>query len=192
MAALHDLLHRLARFGRQTRGAVAFEAVIILPVLVWTYTASFVFFDAYRVYNSSVKATYSVADALSRQTNTVHGYDVQGLARVLRHLIRNGDTARLRVTQIHWDGSAYRVDWSHVTDNDARLFDAQMPVIADRLPPLMPNERVLLVESFVPYAPAFGMGLEVLTFETFTVTRPRYANQVPFDATEAVPTLPGS
>lgn len=189
MQGLRDIL---LRFGRARCGAVAFEAVIILPVLIWTYTASFVFFDAYRVYNSSVKATYSVADALSRQTNTVHFYDVQGLARVFRHLIRNGDSARLRVTQIYWDGADYRVDWSFVTDNDARLFDAQMGALSDRLPPLMTNERILLVESFVPYDPAFGMGLQFLTFENFTVTRPRYANQVPFDASETVPTPPGS
>jgi len=186
------LRRMLGRFWRGTRGAVAFEAVIILPLLIWTYTASFVFFDAYRVYNSSVKATYAVADALSRQTNIVHGYDLQGLARVFRHLIRNGSTARMRVTQVHWDGTAYRVDWSHVTDNDSRLFDAQMADLSDRLPPLMQNERILLVETFVPYQPVFGMGLDFLTFENFTVTRPRYANQVPFDATEDLPQQPGT
>jgi hypothetical protein len=184
---MRKVLPPFHRFRTETRGAVAFEAVIILPVLIWCFTASFVFFDAYRVNNSSVMATYSVADVLSRQTNTVHGYDLQGYARVFQHLIRNGHAARLRVSQIYWDGSAYRVDWSHVTGNDARHFDATMGAIAHRIPPLMTNERVLLVESFVPYVPPFGMGLEMMTFDTFTVTRPRYLNQVPFDPTEALP-----
>jgi len=181
------ILGILRRFLRHTGGAVAFEAVIIIPVLIWCFTASFVFFDAYRVYNSSVKATYSIADAISRQTNTVHGYDIQGLARVFRHLIRNGQSARMRVSQIYWDGEAFRVDWSHVTDNDSRHFDTTVAAIAEQIPPLMTNERVLLVESFVPYDPPFGMGLEFMTFENFTVTRPRYLNQVPFDPDETPP-----
>jgi hypothetical protein len=50
------------------RAAVAFETVLMTPILVWAFIGSFVFFDAYRVYNTSVKTTYMVADMLSRQT----------------------------------------------------------------------------------------------------------------------------
>lgn len=179
------LLHR---FWTDTRAAVAFETVIMTPILAWSVMASFVFFDAYRVYNTSVKATYSVADIISRQTSTLYGYDINGMADMFSHMVRDTTGARMRVTQIYWTGSRYRVDWSHATGGEARLFDASMEEIEELLPVLSVSERVLLVETFVPYRPAFQMGLNVVSFSNFTFTRPRYANQVPFDDDETPPT----
>lgn len=48
-------------------------------------------------------------------------------------------------------------------------------------------ERILLVETFIPYRPAFDVGVNLLTFENFTFTRPRYAGQVPFNPNVTVP-----
>jgi Flp pilus assembly protein TadG len=73
-----DMLKRAKHFLRDSRAAVALETVLILPILIWAFVASFVFFDAYRVYSTSVKATYMVADMLSRQTNEVIPHDIQG------------------------------------------------------------------------------------------------------------------
>jgi Flp pilus assembly protein TadG len=70
------MIEAIRNFIRDTRAAVAFETVLLTPILVWAYIGSFVFFDAYRVYNTSVKATYMVADMLSRQTNMVYGHDI--------------------------------------------------------------------------------------------------------------------
>ncbi len=39
---------RLRQFWKDDSAAVAFETVIITPVLAWTFIASFVFFDAFR------------------------------------------------------------------------------------------------------------------------------------------------
>jgi hypothetical protein len=93
----------------------------------------------------------------------------------------------MRVTQIYWTGTRYRVDWSHATGGEARLFDASMEEIEELLPILSVSERVVLVETFVPYRPAFEMGLNVVSFSNFTFTRPRYANQVPYDDEETPP-----
>ncbi|MCR9068406.1 MAG: hypothetical protein NXH79_06135 [Rhodobacteraceae bacterium] len=171
----------LRRFWQDTRAAVAFEAVIIMPILAWGFLSSFIFFDAFRVYNSSIKATYAVADVLSRQTNTVTEDDIEGLLTVFKHLVRDSGASRMRVTQIMWNGTRYCVDWSYATDGESRLFHSSMAEIEDALPVMAVSERIVLVETFVPYDPAFDTGLTLLNFNNFTFTRPRYAGQVPFE-----------
>lgn len=179
----------LTRFLTDTKAAVAFESVIIFPILTWAWIGTFAFFDAYRVYNTSIKATFTVADLISRQTSTVYGYDIEGMAVMLEAMIRDTDGVEMRVTQILRDTNGdYRVDWSHGTGTQAQLFTASLAAMEDRLPDMANGERVVLVESFVEYDPAFNVGLNDLTFENFTLTRPRYAGQVPYDPAMTPPT----
>lgn len=172
----------LRRFLNDTSAAVAFETVIIFPVMVWAWIGTFSYFDAYRVYNSSIKATFTVADLISRQTATVYGSDIDGMSAMLAAMIRDVEGVEVRVSQILRDNSgAYQVDWSHGTGTQAQLFTAGLAAIEDRLPDMANNERVILVESFIDYDPAFNVGLNDLSFENFTLSRPRYAGQVPYD-----------
>jgi hypothetical protein len=179
----------LRRFWKDTSAAVAMEAVIITPVLAWAFIGSFVIFDAFRTYNTSIKATYAVADILSRQTNTIFAYDIEGMTRIFEHMVRNHGDARLRATQIMYDADTdtYTVDWSYATNGEARLFTANLIDLEGRLPIMADAERILLVETFIPYRPAFDVGVSLLTFENFTFTRPRYAGQVPFNPNVTVP-----
>lgn len=172
-----------------TSAAVSFEAVIVFPILVWAWVGTFAFFDAYRVYNTSIKATFTIADLISRQTSTVYGYDIEGMAGMLQSMIRDTDGVEMRVTQIlRTTTGEYQVDWSHGTGTQAELFTASLPGMTDRLPDIANGERVVLVESFIDYDPAFNVGLNDLTFENFTLTRPRYAGQVPYDDAMTPPT----
>lgn len=177
----------LRRYLRDTRAAVAFETVLLTPLLIWAFVASFVFFDAFRVYNSSIKATYMVADMISRQTSTIYGHDIEGMASIVRYVLRDGGDLQMRVTQVGRVGNNYRVDWSHGINGVARLFNADIDDIEDRLPVMANGERVLLVETFISYRTPFDVGLELLQFDNFTLTRPRYAGQVPFQATGTPP-----
>lgn len=173
---------------RDTSAAVSFETVIIFPILTWAWIGTFAFFDAYRVYNTSIKATFTIADLISRQTSTIHGYDIEGMGRMLESMIRDTDGVEMRVTQVLRDNAGnYLVDWSHATGTRARLFTANLATMNDRLPDMANGERVVLVESFVDYEPAFNVGLNDLTFDNFTLTRPRYAGQVPYDAAMTPP-----
>jgi hypothetical protein len=182
------MLGPIRRFARDTRAAVAFETVLMTPILVWAFVGTFVFFDAYRVYNTSVKTTYMVADMLSRQTNMVYGHDIEGMANVANAIIRGSDEVEMRVTQIGMVSGNYNVDWSYGVNGAARLFNSNLDSISDRLP-IMPNgERVILVETFVEYVAPFNVGLTVARFDNFTLARPRYAGQVPFDPDGTPPT----
>jgi len=171
--------HRLRAFWSDTRAAVAMETAIITPVLAWVLMSSFVFFDAFRTYTTSAKATYAVADLLTRQTDTLEAFDLDGLSNLFAHMVRDDVGPRMRVTQVRFDGTDYHVDWSYGTNGQARLFDSGLGAFTDRLPIMATADRLLIVETFVPYQPAFDMGLELLTFTNFTISRPRYAAQVP-------------
>jgi hypothetical protein len=99
-------------------------------------------------------------------------------------MVRNAGQARLRASQIMYDedSDTYCVDWSEATGGAARLFTANLVDMEGLLPVMADAERILLVETFIPYQPAFDVGLTVTTFENFTFTRPRYAGQVHFDS----------
>ncbi len=167
-------------FCRRDDASVALEAVIVMPILTWVFIASFVFFDAFRVYNTSIKATYSVADVLSRRTDSIAASDIEGLAEVFQFLTRNTAGSALRITQITRQDGGYRIDWSHGTDGLTYLRASNFPEIVDRIPIMAFGDRMLLVESILPHRPAFNAGLSDQEFVNFTVTRPRFAGQVPF------------
>jgi len=168
----------LRRFVRSESAAVAMETVLITPLLVWAYIMSFVFFDAYRVYNTTVKTTYMVADMLSRQTNQVFAHDIQGMANVSASIIRGGSQLRMRASQISRIDGGFEVDWSEGVNGAADLFDSNIPDIEHMLPALPNGESIVLVEMFVNYEAPLNIGLTVAQFDSFTVVRPRYAGQV--------------
>lgn len=176
------VLTALRSFWKDERASVALEAVIVTPILCWTFVASFVFFDAYRVYNTSIKSTYAVADVLSRRTTVIASTDIEGLADVFQFLTQNTAGSSMRVTQITRQQGGYRIDWSHGTDGMTYVRASDFPDFIDRIPIMAFGDRLLLIETVLPYRPAFSAGLSEQEYVNFTVTRPRFAGQVAFDA----------
>lgn len=167
-------------FGSDDAGSVSVETIIIMPILLWVYVASFVFFDGFRTHNQNVKAAYTIGDMLSRETNAINNAYLEDLSDVFDFLTFNRNPSYLRVSQIRWQQAhnRYRVDWSYATDgnNSERLVNADMTSIAHRLPPMVNGERVLVVESFTAYTPAFNVGLSpTINFVNFVPTSPRFA-----------------
>lgn len=174
-------MKRFAPFLRDEYGAVATEAVIILPILLFFYAGSFVFFDAFRSYNVTIKGAYTVGDILSRQTSTVTSDDINGLRDLYAFLTFDdpADTV-VRVTQVRRTAGGYARDWSHATAGGTALTDADIAPIAFKLPEMSTGERIMVVETFSGYVPAFNVGITAHIWENFVVTRPRFASSLPF------------
>ena len=68
MSALRNLM---ARLRRREDGAMIVELVIMLPLLLWCFAGSWVFFDAYRTKAVNAHAAYTIGDTLSRETGYV-------------------------------------------------------------------------------------------------------------------------
>ena len=181
---------RCRRFGRDERGTIAVEGIVmVVPVLILFFGA-FVFFHAFRLSALNDKAGYVVADMLSRQTEPVDDAFLNGLQQVHAFLMRNqGELPRMRVSLITYDDESrdYEVVWTQSTSLASTappvMTDARLSEVADRIPVMPDGENVLLVETFVDYTPPVNVGLGAKTFSTFIVTRPRYAPQVVYAGT---------
>ncbi len=176
------LHHRLRRFLHDRRGAYSVEAILVLPVLIWANLGTYAYFDAFDTIDSSQKAAYTVADAISRQTRPLTAADIDGMARLFAYLTHARDETGLRVSSIGYDAGAdrYRVIWSHGSGGGATLDGDGLSALRGRLPSLSAGETLIVVESRLRYVPFFDMGLAPSDFRDVIVTRPRLAPQVVF------------
>lgn len=189
MTMMKRTVHILRRFTRETRGAVVVEAVLILPLLLWAYTVTFVFFDAYHAQTRNLRATYTIADLVSRQTRMLHASDIDGMNKVfdmLNNTSVTGETTAIRITDVQWDqkSKTYKVVWSDGTNGKPPQTDASIKLISDKLPVLADGDTELVVETWLTYTPAFqpifGAGLTARTLYQMVTTRPRLSPQVKF------------
>ena len=87
-------------FTKSERGGLSVEAVFALPMLVWAITATFVFWDAFKTLNISQKATYTVADMLSRETGDVDDDYMTSMHEIFDFLAGEAGENGLRVTVV--------------------------------------------------------------------------------------------
>jgi Flp pilus assembly protein TadG len=171
-------LRQLAdRFRRDERGGVIVEAIIILPLLVWAYVALFVYWDAYRAQNTAVKASYTVADMVSRELNPITCTYMNGLKGVFDFLMDGDQTTALTLTSVIWneEASRHEVVWSLARGGADRQTTATLQRDLNRLPNMSDGDTVILLQTRVSYAPALSVGVPDHDFNQFIVTRPRRA-----------------
>ena len=169
-------LQMLRRFGRDEKGTLLAETVVILPMLLWAYLALFVYWDAYRAVNTSQKAAYMISDMISREKGVLKANYPTGLRNVMRYLIDSDREVKIRVTSIYWSvaDNRFAVSWSRSPDNALpRLTTLTLQDVKKRLPKMADSDTVVLVETEVEYEPLFNIGLQDSVLRQFIVTRPR-------------------
>ncbi len=183
MAKLCPLRTRLRQFRDDTKGTVAIEAVIALPVLFWAFMATFVFFDAYRQNSINIKAAYMVGDMLSRETSAIDDDYMDGMMSLFEYLAGTERQTKLRVTVLQWDeeDDKYYRDWSESRGGVTLLTNNDLENLRDSLPILSDNERAILVETWSGYEPPFSVGLGDQDMYNFVVTSPRFAPLLAWD-----------
>jgi hypothetical protein len=179
---LRARLRALARAGflRREDGAVAIEAMIILPMLFWTYLSIFSIFDAFQTYSINQKAAYTIGDAISRETVPLNNAYLSGVHDLFEYMSRSKDQSAMRVTSIYFDAAnnRYRRVWSQTRGWVTPLTSGDVRNWHDRLPKMLDNEHVVLLETWSNYTPPFATGLEKREIRNFVFTRPRYATRV--------------
>lgn len=167
----------LTRFLRREDGSIALETMIALPMLFWAYLAMYSIFDTYRMYNLSQTATYTIGDAISRETQAIDPDYLRGMQELFEYMTRGQGQTALRVTSVWYDETddRYHVDWSQTRGWVAPLTSAEVRNWHAKLPVMPDNERVTLVETWRDYKPLFKTGLEQREINNFAFTRPRYA-----------------
>ncbi len=183
MSLLKSMKLRPFRFARDEAGSMPTEGVIASVFLVWWYVASFQFFDAYRQKNINLKAAYTVADLISRQTNEINDDFIEGLNTLFDYLTNSRVPTWIRVSSVVWDetDNRFEIAWSYATGVTAGHTTATIQAKANQIPVMPSGDSVIIVESNMAYEPIFNVGLKAQWFTTFIATRPRFNPCIAFD-----------
>lgn len=173
----------LARFRDDIRGTITVEMVICIPVLFWAVTASYEFFEIHRYKSVREKATYTIADMLSREMAPVNDTYIDNTKQLFDLITNDTGANQLRISIVKYDSdeNEYHVSWSEVRGSGdmASLTDADIADDHDRLPMMNDGEEIILVESNSAYRPIFRVGFSSsVGVETRVFTDIRFAPQV--------------
>lgn len=169
---------KLQKYCRREEGTTTVEFMIAMPLIVFWVAGSFTFFNAFAEYTKSVKATYTIADILSRQTEVDDDY-IDSMNQLFANFMReNTNDVWLRVTSIQKDGENFSVDWSTATGLHNNLVNAG-DIPDELIPDLLDDETVILVESYVSFTPFLDyVGIDSRTYANQIVVSPRFASQL--------------
>lgn len=164
-------------FVRDETGTVMVETLIVLPMLLWSYLAMFVYWDSFRSMNTVQKAAYTISDTISRETTVLPASYFDGMRSVMELLIDRDQDVKMRITSITYDQDTlqYQVLWSYSPGGLwTEMSTGDLNLMKNRIPNLSDADFATIVETEVPYTPAFNVGLNNQTMKQFIVTRPRF------------------
>lgn len=182
-SSMKFLARKVRRFRSDEDGLVMTEFLIMLPLLVWTFMALFVYWDAFRTINQGQKAAYSVADVISRQREMNMTF-VNGMQTVAEYLTQEAPNVRLRITAVVYDEDDDRHLVIFSRSPGGRMpqhTNATIANVKDRIPLMADMDSVVIVETEIEYDPGFDVGIPNHSFDNFIVTRPRYDRCVSLD-----------
>ena len=172
-------------FGNKEDGSVSVEAVLVFPLLIWAITATFVFFDAFKSLHSSQKATYAIADMISRETTAVDDDYLTAMHEMFSYIAKDETaSSSIRFTVVQRDVDAFGVEstnlvWSEGV-NGAVPYE-NLALLEDRIPQMMVGDQLVVIETEHEWAPSFAVGLASYRFREVGISRPRFAPQLCYD-----------
>lgn len=167
-------------FARKEDGAAHIEAMIMIPMMFMVMITVITLLDFTRQHGAHQKAAFTIGDMISRETLPIDAAYLTGTQVLLNTLTRTPQDSSLRVSIVRYDANnkIFKLDWSNVTGGFTSLSNQDVRNWTDRLPNMVHNERVIVVETFARYEPPFNIGLGTQDIANFVFTRPRYAPQV--------------
>jgi len=193
MRPFANLKNRLNRWLRnEDGGVIGIEFMIAAPIIV---TLTVIFFGGYQAYRKEVvgqRASVTVVDALSRELDFVNDAYIDGMASLLNFMTNTTEKPGLRVTALRWelsnpsnpDSGRLRVVWSEVRNKQIdRMRNSNLNTLAERLPTMVPDQRIILTETWLTIEPPTKILAEPYTEKTFDFMFPRFADRVCFNNT---------
>lgn len=172
-------------FFKNDEGSLSVEAAFMAPLLVWALAAMFVSWDAFKTMNVSKKATYTIADALSRETDSVTPNYLLAMHETYDYLLGRAEPHAIRVTvletvyDIDLDKDIVKLVWSEgVGGIDG--YDTIDPIL-NRAPKFAAGDQMIIVESEQSWRPAFSVGLADFRLRDVAISRPRFAGALKWD-----------
>ncbi|WP_422027271.1 TadE/TadG family type IV pilus assembly protein [Roseovarius sp.] len=155
------LKHLLTRFRDDERGSFMVESVLAFPLLFWTICATYEFFEVHRYKSVREKATYTIADLLSREQLTVTETYMDNVKILFDEISNDNGDNQIRVTVIRYSETddQYKVQWSEVRGEGRMtvLTTSDTATQHDSFPILSDGEEVIVVESVSLYDSLFSL-----------------------------------
>jgi hypothetical protein len=184
------LARRLRRFHRDERGVVAMETVIITPFLVAGLLFALGFYDFYLQKNVRDKATYTMTDALSRETSVIDETYIDNLKTTFDMIAGSRSPSQMRISVIRFHKTNNNKDWFELRWSEVRGSGALSPLTqadidtveeAARLPLMVGGQDLILVETSGRHVPIFASEfIDNLQLNTRMFMTPRFASQLCF------------
>jgi len=185
MRALAQLLRRLRR---DEHGTVAIETVLIAPLLILGLFLSYEAYGLLRQQSLREKATYTVADILSRETAIVTDTYIDNVKSVF-DMMSGTANSQLRISVVRYRHSPgqgideFDLRWSEVrgTGPLSPLTDAEVRQAHATFPVMDNGEEIIFVESRGTFVSPISTGYfdeNMLSTQMFVI--PRFAPQVCF------------
>ena len=173
----HALKRAVVKF-RNESGSFSVEAVLMFPMLVWAFVAMFVFFEGLRESNINLKATYTISDLLSRETDLIDDDYLVGMNNVYAWLTRSQNPVSLRVTAVRYDaGSDSHIRmWSEGVGQVGLTQEQVDTHVTPNVPIMADASWAVIVETWGTYTPIMDIGLAETDIYNFVVTSPRFAD----------------
>lgn len=167
-------------FAWNDSGSISVEAVIILPLLIWAFVATYVYFDAFETKNVSHRAAYTLSDLLSRQQEEIDMDFLDGLHSMYDTMVTSSEPTWIRVTVVTWDSASenFRVEWSHGTGEVEGWTTASLDAVQEFIPAMSSGDTNIIVETSMTYSPPFNVGIGDQIHRSFVVTSPRFTPQL--------------
>ena len=193
MNLIRSLRMRLFDFSRDDRGAMESEGILASTFLIWWYISSFQYFDAFKQKNINLKAAYTIADMVSRETGPASG-DISAapinqtyinvMNTIFDYLTYTRKPTYVRVSSVYFDDNdnKLRIDWSATSGTGHQVLTTPLlQNFAGSVPVMVNGDTVILVETFMAYEPIFSIGINAQVYKTFITTSPRFSSCVPWN-----------
>jgi Flp pilus assembly protein TadG len=185
---LQRLKNLLTDFRKDVNGSSVVETVISLPLLFWATAATYEFHEVHRYQSAREKATYTIADMISRERLAITSNYLDRTLTVFQDMTNDDGENQIRVSVVEYDEDTekYEVFWSKTrgTGTLEDLDNTDLNEQTERLPVLTEGQQIILVEAVSVYTPGFKVGLgDALNVETRIFTAPRLVPQVNYQQT---------
>jgi len=177
------LIKMIRDFLADTRAGLSVETVIIMPLLWWAYFGMFVLFEGYRSIAVNNRASYTISDMLSRETNAITPAYVKGLSKMVDILTQSPHRTVLRISVVSYDAAEdkHNLEWSYSTPGQTQISAGEVSgKLEPYLPPMPDAAQIIVVETWMAFVPFLNVGIDAKYFESLTTISPRFAGQLKF------------
>lgn len=174
----HRLTSLFKRLVSDDTGSASVEAVFMLPLLMIAFATTYVLFDGFQEKSRSEKASFVIADMVSREVIDIDGDFIDGARDLFDFMAESDGPTSLRVSQVEWLDKCdlLALQWSFVRGDAFTPYttQAQLDAVIPKLPLMTEYESIVLVETNAVFDPLFNVGVRNRSIETFVFIRPRF------------------